>query len=134
MSVQLTKDDSLSHISFANDQLDPDDPKALRNQVAAIDGSITIVAAFGCKLVLNWSFTTTALNISLVLDTPVGSITLGSASLNPSNPTFSIGGSIDSFKAEATVSFDFSSMTLTASGEVCAPLVGCKKGSISVNV
>lgn len=134
MPVQLSQEDTLPHIDFANDQMDAEDPNALRNRVSSVDGQITIVAAFGCKVVLNYSFTTSALNVSLVLETPVGNVTLGSGTLNPSNPSFTIGGSINGFKAEATVSLDFSSLVLTAQGEVCAPFLGCKKGQVSIHL
>lgn len=83
---------------------------------------------------LYYSFGPLSLQINIVLETPVGNVTLFSGALNPTTPTITIGGSIDYFKAEATVSFDFSTKVLTASGEVCAPIVGCKSGSVSIHV
>jgi len=129
----LNSADTLAHIDY-QDKIDADDPKLLRNQVSSTGGQIVIVSAFGCSLVLNYSFGPGDLNVNVTLQTPVGNITIINTDLNPQNPSITLGGSINSFKAEATVSFDFSSMVITASGEVCAPFVGCKSGSVTINV
>ena len=134
MKPTLTKSDNLASISYENENLDVNDQSMLRNQVSAADGSITIISGFGCSLVLNWSFSSTAININVVLQTPVGGITLINATLDAQNPSITFGGSVGPFKAEGTVSFDFSAMTLTASGEVCAPFAGCKSGSVTIGV
>lgn len=134
MQPTLSKEDTLSHIDYDNKDLDHNDPNLLSNQVSAVSGSITIVAAFGVSLVLDWEVGLSEISIRIVLKTPVGSKSLISVELTPTNPKVKVGGSIDGFKAEAEVSVDFSTKKLTASGEVCAPLVGCKKGSVSVNL
>ncbi|WP_404336678.1 hypothetical protein AB2M62_19960 [Sphingomonas sp. MMS12-HWE2-04] len=134
MAVQTSQQDTLSNIAYENELLDAADASLLRNQVSSTDGQIVIVSAFGCSLVFNYSFGSDAIDISIVLQTPLGNETLASGTLNPNNPSITVGGSIGSFKAQATVSFDFGTMVFTASGEVCAPIVGCKKGSISVHV
>jgi hypothetical protein len=134
VATEFTQTDTLVHIGYDNEQQKIDDPAALHNQVSSTGGRIVIVSAFGCSLVVEYSFTATGLNIQLILETPVGSVTIASTTLNPSNPSITVGGSIGPFKAEATVSFDFATMTLTASGEVCAPFAGCKKGSITIHV
>lgn len=134
MTTQVTAADTLAHIGYENEHQKTDDAAALYNQVSSTAGRIVIVSAFGCSLVVVYSFTATGLNIQLILETPVGNVTLANTTLNPSKPSITVGGSIGPFKAEATVSFDFKTMTLTASGEVCAPLVGCKKGSVSIRV
>lgn len=133
MKPQMAENDTLSHIEYG-DKIDADDPKLLRNQVSATNGRIVIVSAFGCSLVLDWSFGADGVHVRVVLETPVGSITIIDTTLNASNPSITLGGSIDSFKAEATITFDFSKLELTGTGEICAPFVGCKKGSFSLKV
>jgi hypothetical protein len=134
MTVALSKSDTLSHIEYQNKDLHLDDPNALYNKVSSPNGRIVIVSAFGCSLVLNYSFGALSLHVDVTLETPVGSVRLANADLDPSNPTIKVGGSIGPFKAEVTVNFNFSTMVLSATGEVCAPLLGCKKGSISIHV
>ncbi|GGA06743.1 MAG: hypothetical protein COW16_10195 [Sphingomonadales bacterium CG12_big_fil_rev_8_21_14_0_65_65_10] len=133
MKPQMAEKDTLSHIDYG-EKIDADDPKLLRNQVSATDGRIVIVSAFGCSLVLNWSFGADGVHVQVVLETPVGSVTIIDTTLNASKPSITLGGSIDSFKAEATITFDFSNLELSGTGEVCAPIVGCKKGSFSIKV
>lgn len=131
--TETTDQDTLSHIEY-QDRIDADDPALLRNQVSSTNGQIVIVAAYGCSLVLNYSFGPGDLNVNVTLQTPVGNVTLINTDLNPNNPSITLGGSINSFKAEATVSFDFGSMQLTASGQICAPILGCKSGSVTIHV
>ena len=134
MQPNLSQQDTLQHIEYDNPDLDRDDPSLLINRISSPNGQIVIVSAFGCSLVLNYSFSINDLHADVTLVTPVGSVRIINADLTPSNPSITLGGSIDGFKAEASVSFDFSSMNLTASGEVCAPLVGCKRGSVVIHV
>lgn len=133
MLLATGKEDALSHIDY-EEKIDADDPESLRNRVASVDGRIVIVSAFGCSLVLYYSFNITSISIQVKLETPVGSKTIVDVELNPSNPSITLGGSLNSFKAEVTVAFDFGTMVLSATGEICAPFVGCKKGSISLHV
>ena len=134
MNVASTKEDTLAHIDYQDANLKVDDPNLLVNKVSSTGGQIVIVSAFGCSLVLNYSFGAMSLQVTVVLQTPVGSITIINAELDPNNPTVNLGGSIGPFKAEATVSFNFGTMVLSVSGQVCAPLVGCKTGSASIHV
>jgi hypothetical protein len=53
-------------------------------------------------------------------------ILIGSGTINPSNPSITIGGSALGFKAEVTLTADFSKRQVTYKIEVCAPIVGCK--------
>src|SRR5512133_4389174 len=125
MKPTISREDTLSQISYSGNVIKADDPSLLRNQVSSTDGRVVIVSAFGCSLVLNYSFGALDIHVTVVLETPVGSITIINVNLDPTNPTIKLGGIIDSFKAEASVSFSFSSLELTATGEICAPLVGC---------
>jgi hypothetical protein len=45
--------------------------------------------------------------------------------LDATNPTVTVGGSVDSFKAQVTVTLDLGRGVVSISGEFCAPLVGC---------
>lgn len=134
MAVQTSQEDTLPNIAYANETQDAADNTSLRNQVSSTDGQIVIVAAYGCSLVLNYSFVSAGINVTVVLQTPLGNVTILNATLDASNPSITLGGSIGSFKAQATVSFNFSNNVLSASGEICAPFLGCKKGSVSITV
>ena len=141
---QTTQNDLLPHIKYQQEPAQGASPQSmaaaappaqsLAARASSTDGSITIISAFGCSVVLNYSLSTSEIDVSLVLKTPVGSVTLGHASLNPQNPSITLGGSIGSFKAEATVSLDFSTLVLTAKGTVCAPFVGCKSGQVQIHL
>jgi len=52
-------------------------------------------------------------------------VRIGGGTLNPSNPSVTIGGSVAGFKAEVTLTADFSAKQITYKVEVCAPIVGC---------
>lgn len=134
MQAQTTSTDKLPHLTYQNEHLKLDDPSLLRNQVSSTNGQITIIGAYGCSLVLDYSFGAMSLTVGIALQTPVGSVTLINGTLGPNKPTLTAGGSVGSFKAEATVSFDFGTKILSASGEICAPFVGCKSGGTQVHV
>ena len=134
MKTHSTQTDNLAHIKYENENIDIDDVKSLRNQVSSTDGRIVIVAGFGCSLVLTYSVSFSGVNVSLVLETPVGNVTIGSGTLDASHPSITVGGSIGKFKAEATISFDVGTKVLNAAGEVCVPVLGCKKGGISLHL
>ncbi len=138
MPVTTTQDDLLPHIAYQDTQAlqssGSGQARNLSETVASPSGRIVIVSAFGCSLVLNWQFTSSAVQVTLTLETPVGSATLGSATIDPSNPTVTIGGSVGGFKAEATLSFNFSTLVLSFSAQVCAPFLGCKSASGSLHL
>lgn len=80
------------------------------------------------------SFSISALTIKYCLDLSVPEITLevylagvriGGGTINPSNPSITIGGSIAGFKAEATLSADFDSKQAKYSITLCVPVFGC---------
>ncbi|RZL68880.1 MAG: hypothetical protein EOP66_18145 [Sphingomonas sp.] len=87
MATELSTTDTLGEISYENDALEIDDPQALYNKVSSTNGEIVIVSAFGCSLVVIYSFTAQGLNIQLVLKTPVGSVVLANVTLNPAHPS-----------------------------------------------
>jgi hypothetical protein len=81
------------------------------------------------------------LTIKACLDTSVPSVsvtvtllgtTIGSCTLSPSSPGCTIGGSIDGFKAEITLALETDPWALQISGQVCAPIAGCKSFSVTV--
>ncbi len=53
-------------------------------------------------------------------------IRIGGGTINPSNPSITIGGGALGFKAEVTLSADFNARQVTYQVEVCAPFAGCK--------
>jgi hypothetical protein len=88
---------------------------------------------------INWSFGPLTINACLDLSVPSVSVavtllgvTLASCTLSPSNPGCTIGGSVDGFKAEVTLGFQTSPLALTISGQLCAPIVGCKSFSVTI--
>lgn len=137
MPAQFTTEDLLPHI--ANQQpvghaLTATTDAAnlpLHDQVSAIRGQIVLIAAFGCSVVLSYDVQATMIQVDLTLQTPLGNVSLGHAQLDPQHPSITLGGSVAGFKAEVTLSFDFSTLELTGTATVCAPFVGCKKGSFS---
>jgi hypothetical protein len=60
-------------------------------------------------------------------------VTIGRAVLDPQHTSATIGGSVAGFKAEVTLTVDFTAATLTISAEVCAPFVGCKDYSTTIH-
>jgi hypothetical protein len=60
-------------------------------------------------------------------------VTLGTCSIDPSNPQCTLGGSVNGFKAEATVHVNFDQKTITLSVELCVPFLGCKDYSTTLN-
>lgn len=80
------------------------------------------------------SFSISALTIKYCLDLSVPQITveiylagvrIGGGTINPSNPSITIGGSIAGFKAEVTLAADFTKKQVTYNVTLCAPFVGC---------
>ena len=104
----------------------------LMEAATAVSGCLNLFSAFGCTVKVCYAVNLSDVTVTAELDTPVGNVNLGSATLDPSNPTIKLGGHIGGFKAEVTIGFEVSSMTLTIEGSVCAPLVGCKTGKTSV--
>lgn len=81
------------------------------------------------------------LTITACLDISVPSVsvtatlfgtTIASCTLSTSSPGCTIGGSVDGFTAEVTLGFQTNPLAITISGQVCAPLVGCKSFSTTI--
>jgi len=56
----------------------------------------------------------------------VAGVRIGGGTINPQHPTVTIGGSVAGFKAEVTLTADFSKRQLTYKITVCVPILGCK--------
>lgn len=81
------------------------------------------------------SFSISALTIKYCIDLSVPEITveiyllgvkIGGGTINKNNPSITIGGSVDGFKAEVTLTADFNKDQLLYKVTLCAPFVGCK--------
>lgn len=143
MTAKNAAQDLLPHISYEHEP--PPAPTAasilslaplagsLLERVASTDGSITVIAAFGCSVVLNYGLSTSSIQVTVKLQTPVGSGTLGSATLDASHPTVKLGGPVGPFKAEVDVSFDSSTLILATDATICA-FAGCRTGHVEVHV
>jgi predicted amidohydrolase len=59
--------------------------------------------------------------------------TIGTCTINPSNPQCTVSGSINGFKAEVTVRVDFDQKTITLTVELCAPIIDCKDYSTTLH-
>ena len=125
MAVQYHDTNILAHIS---------DEKSLSAQVASVKGCITLLSFAGLSLEACYSLSGNKITVSVTLKTPLGDVNLGSATLDAANPSIKLHGGLDGFTAEVEFTFDFSNLTLTISGKVCAPLAGCKSGSTTIHV
>ena len=88
---------------------------------------------------VNWSIG--VLSVQACIDTSVPSVSLtvtlagfqlANCTLSPSNPSCTVGGSVDGFKAEVSITFDPNAPSITISGQLCAPFVGCKSFSVTI--
>ncbi|MEA2839936.1 MAG: hypothetical protein QOF41_1266 [Methylobacteriaceae bacterium] len=144
MPITSTKEDLLPDIkyeieppaNFAPSQAMEMAPPAdsLAAKVSSTGGSITLIGAFGCSLVLHYIISGSGIDLTLQLRTPVGSKTLGHAVLNAQHPTITLGGSISSFKAQVKLSFDVHKLNLSAEATICVPFLGCKRGHVQVHI
>ena len=80
------------------------------------------------------SFSVSVLTIKYCVDLSVPQISveiylagikIGGGTINPSNPSITIGGSALGFKAEVTLAADFTKNQVTYKITLCAPFVGC---------
>lgn len=55
----------------------------------------------------------------------VAGVRIGGGTINPQNPSVTIGGSVDGFKVEATLTADFPARQLKYKIVVCVPILGC---------
>lgn len=102
---------------------------------ADVAKKIVIFSEFGFSLVLTYALTGESLAIGLEFDTPVTDISLGSVTLDASDPRVQLGGSFPGgVVAEVTLDFEVSSNTLTVAYDLEAPFLGPKKGSESIHV
>lgn len=53
-------------------------------------------------------------------------VRIGGGTINPSNPSITIGGSVAGFTVQATLTADFKARQLTYQIKVCVPVLGCK--------
>jgi len=61
----------------------------------------------------------------ITIDVYVSGTRIGGGTINTSNPTITIGGSVAGFKAEVTLTANFSAKNVTYSITVCVPIFGC---------
>jgi hypothetical protein len=90
------------------------------------------------KAVLNQfcnSFSISVLTIDYCIDlsgpavsftVSLAGIKIGGGVIDPNNPSITIGGGAFGFKAEVTLTADFSNSKIDYKIEICAPIAGCK--------
>jgi len=121
MAVTYYKEDILPQVGG---------PDSLITRASSINGCITLLGV----LKICYSLSTDSVSISAELDTPFGTASLGSCTLNLQHTECVLGVDKWGFKAQVTISFDFSTLVLTLCGKVCAPFVGCKEGCTSIHL
>lgn len=60
-------------------------------------------------------------------------VILGTCMINPNDPKCTLSGSVDGFKAEATIDVNFGEKKITLIVELCAPVIGCKDYPATLN-
>lgn len=141
MPIQHHDNDILPHIDTSMHRLGtPGGSDVTSNAVpleqrsALADSCVTLFSFAGASIQVCFSISGNNINLKAVLKTPLGDITLGSATLNPSHPSVTLGGSISGFKAEVTITYDIGKSELCISGKLCAPFLGCKSGSTCIHL
>ncbi len=117
--VTFTNQDILPHINASD---------SLAQMVSSISGCITVLAFAGCKLDACYEIHNNAADVQAILKTPIGDVSLGKATLDWQHPKVTLGGGIDSFKAEVTIELLRDPIRIKVCGKVCAPFVGCASG------
>lgn len=123
--IQYHKENILAHVA---------DDNSLSSKVSSVKGCITVISLGVANVKACYSLSGDNINLSVKLDTPLGDINLGSATIDPANPKVTLKGGVDGFKAEVTISFDFSTYELKLCGKVCAPFAGCASGCTSIHL
>lgn len=114
-------DDILPHISA---------PHHLAARASSSHGCVTLLG----MIQVCYTLSNDEVKISVELKTPLGSVSLGSATLNVNNPSVTLGGGIAGFKAEVTISINFQTLELKLCGKLCAPFAGCTSGCTSIHL
>jgi hypothetical protein len=117
-------EDVLSHIAG---------PETFAARASAINGCVTVITIGVASVEVCWQLSGDEVIITSELKTPLGNVELGRCVISPSDPHCTVGASIDGFKAEVTLTANFSNLTLTIEGTACAPIVGCATGSVTIH-
>jgi hypothetical protein len=105
-------------------------PHHLAARASSTGGCITLLG----MIQVCYTLSADEVKISVELKTPLGDVSLGSATLNASNPSVTLGGGIFGFKAEVTISINFQTLELKLCGKLCVPIGGCTSGCTSVHL
>lgn len=105
---------------------------AQSNASEAVSGSYKFFGFFEVDYSL--SISPPEVKVDLYITALGGKVRIAGVDLNPNHPTAKIGGSALGFKAEATLTYDFSTSVLTIQATGCAPFVGCKTGSTQIHL
>jgi len=88
-------------------------------------GSITIGPI---KIDYSWSLNPPEFDFTAYL---LG-VQIGSGTINAQNPSITVGGSVDGFKAEAKVTLGMNPLQIVIVLTICAPFVGCYSKTITI--
>ena len=103
-------------------------------QLYSVDDPASAEAVFFAEnYEISWSFGPLTVTVGASLNPPELSVnvtllgvSLGSCTLTLQNPSCTVGGSVDGFKAELTLTLGTNPLSITIKGTLCAPFVGCK--------
>ena len=123
--IKYHKENILTHIV---------DDNSLTSKVSSLAGCINVISYAGAGLKVCYTISGDKIIIEAILTTPFGDYDIGKATIDPQNPKVTIGGSFHGFTAEVEISFEFETYLLELSAKICVPFVGCKSGSVSVNL
>jgi hypothetical protein len=71
---------------------------------------------------------------TISVDVELLGISLASCSLSQANQSCKVGGSVDGFKAEVTLTFESGPPRLGIKGQLCAPIAGCDQFETELNL
>lgn len=61
-------------------------------------------------------------------------VELATSTLSSANPTCTVGGAVEGFRTELTVTLTTSRLAITITGSLCAPSAGCKSFNVTVPI
>ncbi len=76
------------------------------------------------ELKIDYSIDVSALSIRFQIT--LAGVNIGGGTIDPSHPTMTIGGGVAGFKAEVTITADFTNKEVEHTTELCVPGLGCK--------
>lgn len=107
------------------------DELSVEDVATSLNGCIALIG----PLELCYQVSGNSIDIKADINVPLlGKVTIGEATIDPSHPKVTIGGSVIGYKAEVNVTFDFATFNLEACATYCAPEGKCDQSCASVRI